>query len=182
MRLIILLGLLALLLPIRAMEVSGVRVPPAAEVGGQPLELRGAGLLRWKLLVRIYVAAFYLPASVTAAQVLDEQPKRIAFHYQRGFSAEDLVAATNATITRGMDEATRTALQPHLDAFNALYPAVQEGDVMDIDYVPGVGTSLSLNGIQRGTVADPAFARALFAIWLGDKAVDDGLKRALLAR
>jgi hypothetical protein len=182
MRLTILMGLLILALPVTAMEVAGVHVPPSVAVGTQALDLRGAALLRWKLLVRIYVAAFYLPASVTAAQALDEQPKRIAFHYQRGFSAEDLVAATNATITRGLDEATRTALQPHLDAFNALYPAVQEGDVMAIDYEPGVGTTLYLNGTRRGTVPGSAFARALFAIWLGDQAVDDGLKRALLGR
>ncbi len=162
---------------VHAQEVAGVRLPTVAEVGGQPLPLRGADLLRWKWVVKIYVAALYLP---TTAEALADGPKRIAFHYRRGFTAEQLAEATSKTIVRGLDPTVASALSTELTAFNGLYRAVKEGDVMTIDYQPGTGTTLGLNGTQLGTVPGASFARALFAIWLGDHAVDDDLKAALL--
>jgi Chalcone isomerase-like len=165
---------------VQALEVSGVRLPTTARVGEQDLALRGADLLRWKWVVKIYVAALYLPPQLTRAQALDEGTRRIAFHYRRGFTAEQLVEATNGTITRGLDPAVATAIKPQLDAFNALYRPVKEGDVMAIDYQVGVGTTMRLNNVVIGTVPGADFARALFAIWLGDQAVDDDLKDALL--
>lgn len=163
-----------------ALEISGVHVPPTARVGEQDLALRGADLLRWKWVVKIYVAALYLPPQQTKAQVLDDGPRRIAFHYRRGFTAEQLVEATNGTITRGLDPLVAKAITPELTAFNALYRPVKEGDVMAIDYQTGVGTTMRLNDVVIGTVQGAAFARALFAIWVGDQAVDDDLKEALL--
>lgn len=163
-----------------ALEVSGVQVPASAQVGGRDLPLRGADLLRWKWVVKIYVAALYLPADLDHAQALTDGPRRIAFHYRRGFTAEQLVEATNTTIVRGLDAAAVTAIDPELKAFNALYRPVVEGDVMAIDYQPGVGTTMRLNEVVIGTVPGAAFARALFAIWVGDQAVDDDLKQALL--
>lgn len=166
--------------PLPALEVSGVRLPTTARVGEEDLALRGADLLRWKWVVKIYVAALYLPSQLASAQALDDGPRRIAFHYCRAFTAEQLVEATNATITRGLDPTVATAITPELTAFNALYRPVKEGDVMAIDYQPGVGTTMRLNEVVIGTVPGAAFARALFAIWLGDQAVDDDLKEALL--
>ena len=184
LRLVVLFGLVIPCwfsgIALQAVEVSGVRVPTTARVGDQDLALRGADLLRWKWVVKIYVAALYLPPQVTGAQVLDDGPRRIAFHYRRGFTAEQLVEATNATITRGLAPAAVTAITPALTAFNALYRPVVEGDVMAIDYQPGVGTSMRMNDAVVGTVPGADFARALFAIWVGDQAVDDDLKDALL--
>lgn len=163
-----------------ALEVSGVQVPASAQVGGRDLSLRGADLLRWKWLVKIYVAALYLPAELDRAQALADGPRRIAFHYRRGFTTEQLVEATNTTIVRGLDAAAVTAIEAELKAFNALYRPVVEGDVMAIDYQPGVGTTMRLNDVVIGTVPGAVFARALFAIWVGEQAVDDDLKQALL--
>lgn len=163
-----------------AVEVAGVRLPTTADVAGQELALRGADLLRWKWVVKIYVAALYLPSHITTTRVLEDIPRRIDFHYRRGFTAAQLVEATNATITRGMSPEAAKTIQPALTAFNALYQAVKEGDVMTIDYVPGSGTGMRLNGILLGTVPGAEFARALFAIWIGDQAVDEDLKSALL--
>ncbi len=171
---------LGALLPLQALEVSGVRLPTTARVGEQDLTLRGADLLRWKWVVKIYVAALYLPPQLARTKVLDDGPRRIAFHYRRGFTAEQLVEATNGTITRGLDPLVAKAITPELTAFNALYRPVKEGDVMVIDYQPTIGTTLALNGVVVGTVPGAAFARALFAIWVGDQAVDDDLKEALL--
>ncbi|MDP3610346.1 MAG: chalcone isomerase family protein, partial [Rubrivivax sp.] len=57
------------------------------------------------------------------------------------------------------------------------------GDNFSIDYVPGVGTSVLVNGKAQGEpVKEPEFFNALLRIWLGPKPADESLKAALLGR
>jgi Chalcone isomerase-like len=168
---------------LQSAEVAGVRLEAAAKVGEHTLTLRGADLLRWKWIVKIYVAALYVPANTKTSEILGEIPRRIEFHYRRGFTAEQLVEATNGTINRGRDDKAIAAIAAEVAAFNALYPAVVEGDVMAIEYLPGVGTTMRINNVARGAaVVGAEFSKALFAIWVGDNAVDDDLKTALLGK
>jgi len=51
--------------------------------------------------------------------------------------------------------------------------------VLAFDFVDG-GTRVSLNGQAKGTIAGDAFNKALFNAWLGDKPVQDDLKKAML--
>jgi hypothetical protein len=46
--------------------------------------------------------------------------------------------------------------------------------------VPQRGTTLTLNGVDLGTIPGADFARAVFSIWLGERPIDRGFKRALL--
>ncbi len=178
-RLLVVLSVLAVN-PVQALEIAGVRLASASTVGGQALALRGAELLRWKWLVKIYVAALYLPPELRAAEALGEVPRRLEFHYRHELTAAQLVEATNRTITKGRSGPAVAAIAAEVKAFNTFYPAVAKGDVMAIDYEPSVGTTMRVNGIVRGTVPGADFARALFAIWIGDHAVDGNLKAALL--
>jgi len=45
---------------------------------------------------------------------------------------------------------------------------------------PGRGAQFYFNGRLAGEVADPAFARAFFAIWLDQRTTEPGLRRVLL--
>jgi hypothetical protein len=183
LRIIVLMSLGVAPTLLQSAEVAGVRLEAAAKAGEHMLTLRGADLLRWKWIVKIYVAALYVPASTKTAEILGETPRRIEFHYRRGFTAEQLVEATNGTINRGRDAKAVAAIATEVAAFNALYPAVVEGDVMAIEYLPGIGTTMLINNVVRGSaVAGAEFAKALFAIWVGDNAVDDDLKEALLGK
>jgi hypothetical protein len=59
---------------------------------------------------------------------------------------------------------------------------VEPGDRYSLTYVPGVGTELARNGEPLGVVPGAEFSSALFAIWLGDEALDEPLREQLLAR
>jgi hypothetical protein len=63
--------------------------------------------------------------------------------------------------------------------FNAVKTA-KPGDVILLDYVPGSGTRVVVNGEAKGTVAGEEFNRALLRIWLGDQPADASLKKAML--
>ena len=56
------------------------------------------------------------------------------------------------------------------------------GDRYSLTYIPGKGTTLSLNGVPKGTVDGADFAAALFSIWLGPNPIDSNFKQALLGK
>jgi hypothetical protein len=57
------------------------------------------------------------------------------------------------------------------------------GENFSVDFVPGVGTSVLVNGKPQGEpVREVEFFNALMSIWLGPKPADDGLKAALLGQ
>ncbi len=59
--------------------------------------------------------------------------------------------------------------------------SLKKGDVLFLDWVPGVGMTSSLNGKQLGaTITEAGFYNVLLKIWLGDKPVDTSLKPQLL--
>lgn len=174
--LLLLLGWLSL----SAADIDGVIVPATVTVAGQELPLRGADLLRWNWIVKIYVASAWLP--VGAADPLTATPARLGFTYRRSFTAEDLAKATRATIVAGRTEAEVAALQAPLERWNAAYTAVQEGDVLTIDHLPGGTAVLAINGQERLRLTDPGFAQALVGIWLGPATFDADLRDAMLGR
>ncbi len=72
------------------------------------------------------------------------------------------------------------SLQQRLNDFNHLFRTVARGDVIVLDYVPGKGTSVSINNELQGTVPGHDFNQALLKVWLGDEPADDDLKEAML--
>lgn len=62
-----------------------------------------------------------------------------------------------------------------------LFPDVRAGDRILGSYRPG-GAVFFLNGAWLGEIADPAFARQFFAIWLDERTRAPGLRAALLRR
>ena len=57
----------------------------------------------------------------------------------------------------------------------------KEKSIITIDFVPGSGTRVALNGAQKGkTIGGDEFYSALLRIWLGDKPVDRELKSGML--
>ncbi len=57
----------------------------------------------------------------------------------------------------------------------------QKGSVIQLDYVPGQGTHITLGGKALGrTLRARTSTRALLKIWLGEHPSDNALKRDLL--
>ena len=167
-----------------ALEVAGVKLPDTAQVGNANLQLNGAGI-RTKLFFKIYVAALYLPQRQKAADtvVAEEREHRVALHILRELSSAKLLGAFNDAIEANHSAAELSALEPQLRQMAQIFDTVKEvkpGDVISLDYLPGSGTQISVNGTARGTIAGLAFNRALLRIWLGNKPAQDDLKKELL--
>ena len=173
-------ALLAPARPAAAAEIDGQTFPDSAVVAGRTLRLHGVGHLIYRVFFTAYCSALYLAPGTAAGDALKDVPKRLDLHYFYAISAADFVKATDATIGADISAATLAAIRPQVDALNRLYVDMKPGDRYALSYAPGVGTTLSRNGTDLGTVPGADFAQALFAIWLGGHAIDARLRTALL--
>ena len=185
----ILLICLALLLMVSvhsaaSREVAGVLLPESVISGSEPLVLNGAGL-RKKFFIKVYVGALYLPAKVTTVKQILDNPggKRIVMSFlYKEVSAEKLVDGWNESFAGNSSANEMKSLQDRINQFNSLFTTVHKGDEIWLDYLPGKGTEMRLNGTLKGSVPGEDFSRALLKIWLGDKPADKNLKDAMLRK
>jgi len=173
---------LALLGNANAKEIEGVRFADEIHAGPATLRLSDVGLMRYRYVIKAYVAALYLGESARPTDVLADAAKRLEIEYFYGIPAAGFVNATNEGIAANVSPETLARLRPRIDRLNLLYRDVKPGDRYALTYVPGVGTELALNGTTLGTIEGADFAAAVFAIWLGPKAIDESLKAQLLGR
>ncbi|MBI5007411.1 MAG: chalcone isomerase family protein [Nitrosomonadales bacterium] len=167
-----------------AFEVAGVKLSDTVQVGSQALVLNGAGI-RSKLFFKIYVGALYLPQKQASAEAIiaDEREHRVALHIVRDLGSDKLLSAFNEAIEANHSKEELAVLDGQLKQMAQIFNAVKEvkpGDVITLDYLPAGGTQISVNGAARGTIAGAAFNRALLRIWLGNKPVQDDLKKEML--
>jgi len=166
-------------------EIEGVTFEESLSAGGTELSLHGMGLLRYRIFIKAYVAALYLAESFdrepTPSAVLADVPRRLEIEYRWAIPARDFAKVTIEGISRNTDGAGFERLRDRIARLNAIYEDIEPGDRYALTYAPGVGTELARNGRRLGVIEGADFSSALFAIWLGERAPDDSLRRQLLA-
>jgi hypothetical protein len=182
------LGALALAtsLAAPAAEVAGIRFEEHVRIAdGQPeLVLNGVGI-RTKFFVKVYAAGLYLPkrAGSTGAILQLPGPKRVRMHFIHSeVAAEKIRDAWTDGFRENLSDAEYAALADRIERFNGLFPTLKAGDVVDVDYIPGSGTAVRLNGDTRGIIPGEDFYPATLRIWLGDSPAHRGLKKAMLGQ
>jgi len=176
--------LLASCAGVQAKELEGVMVQETVVMDdGRELHLNGAGV-RSKFFFDIYVIALYLEHQVnTVDQVLAEDGrKRVAMHFLYDKVERDkLVAAWDEGFVGNTGAGELRVLQPRIEQFNSLFRDAVKGDIIILDYVPGIGTKVLINNEEQGVTPGKDFNDALLRIWLGEKPVTKDLKKELLA-
>ena len=169
-----------------AIELNSVQVPDTVKLGTADLVLNGAGL-RTRAIFKVDVGALYLPEKKTsAADVLTlKGAKRVAMHLLRDLTAEQVAGALD-NMGDNLSGAEHEKLKPQIDELKATMEAVgeaKEKSIITIDFVPGSGTRVALNGAQKGKIiAGEELYSALLRIWIGDKPVDRALKSGMLGQ
>jgi len=182
-RLIVILALMLSSAPALAREVAGVALPETVTLGTTPaLVLNGAGT-RSKFFIKVYVGALYLPARTRdAGAVLHHTgPVSMRMHFVHSeVSREKLVKAWNEGFEGNLDAAERARLSARIARFNALFQTAHKGDAIRLDYLPGHGTTVTINNEPRGVIEGEDFMQAWLRIWLGQHPADADLKQGLL--
>ena len=165
-----------------ARKIAGVDVPPSVTIDNKVLVLNGAGI-RKKLFIKVYVGALYLTGKrTTTGQILaDPGAKSIVMNFlYKEVSAKRTVDGWNKGFADNSTAKEVKALQERINQFNSLFSTVYKGDEIRLDYLPGEGTQVRLNGVLKGSVPGEDFSRAVLKIWLGSKPADANLKDAML--
>jgi hypothetical protein len=166
-------------------EHAGVKYPSTVAVAGQNLRLNGSGI-RYRFVVKVYTAGLYLQgrAATPEAVIAAPGPKRLHVVMLRDIDANEL----GKLFTRGMqDNVSRADFAASIpgtlrmaDIFQA-QKRLSAGDNFSVDWVPGRGTTVLVNGQPQGEpIREPEFFNALMMIWLGPRPADVALKDALL--
>lgn len=168
-----------------AAEVAGVKLDDTIRVANQDLKLNGAGI-RYKAIFKVYVAGLYLAEKKSTVADVMSVPgaRRVVIVPLRDISNEDFGRAFMSGIQKNSDKAEKAKMIMQLQRFGEMFAAIPElrkGDVLTVDWVPGTGTVININGKKS---ADPypdiAFYNAILKIWLGDSPADSRLKPLLL--
>ncbi|GIZ53232.1 chalcone isomerase family protein [Noviherbaspirillum aridicola] len=168
-----------------AAEIAGVRLDDAVRVANEDLRLNGAGI-RYKAIFKVYVAGLYLAEKKTTVPAVLAAPgaKRVSIVMLRDVSNEEFGRGFMSGITQNSDRNETAKLVAQLQKFGEIFAAIPElkkGDMLTVDWVPGSGTLIHLNGRKISEVLpDASFYNAILRIWLGDKPIDSRLKPALL--
>jgi len=165
-------------------EIAGVKLDDKTQLESRELLLNGAGV-RKRVIFNVYVIGLYLPEkkSDPSAVLGLAGPKRAAIYMLRDVAADRFIEALVEGLRENTAEAEYKALEPRVQELArtmAELKQAKKGMTISLDWT-GSATQLMVNGNPAGKpLAGEDFYRALLRIWLGDKPVQDDLKKSLL--
>ncbi|TFH40220.1 MAG: hypothetical protein E4G96_07895 [Chrysiogenales bacterium] len=182
---------IGLLLILSALVISfGITDGFAFKLGGQEMVRNGSGNRTKSIFGTLYYATLWLPASLqgkSGSQIIDaNQPMMMVLTLDSGLiTRERFVEATSEGF--GKAEAAGYST-PKKKAFLDQFGKVKfsKGDVISLTYANGaLSTSIRFKADGKkeslGAIAGLDLKKALFAIWLGPKPIQESLKKSLLA-
>ena len=163
-----------------ALTVEDITFQESVSIDNKQVPIRGAALLRWLKIFKVYVAALYLPENGSPDDVLADIPKRLEISYLVSIPGPDFGKGAEAILERNNSPNELARLRSRIDKLNAVYRDVKPGDRYALTYVPGQGTELSYNGRPLITIEGADFAAAYFGIWLGKDPIDLEMRSRLI--
>ncbi len=113
------------------------------------------------------------------AQRFDQHAAALELTYLRAFASADIAARSITEMRRSADISPAQAAQWQKD-MQRVFPDIKPGDRLLGIHKPGVGASFWFNGQAVGEIADAAFARLFFGIWLSPQTSEPAMRKALL--
>lgn len=156
-------------------------------VAGVELRLNGTGV-RQVAWFKGYLAALYLvaPATTAAQAVAQPGPKRIHLRMLQEVPAVEFSKAVRKGVARNVAPAQLGALNERLERFVKQIDAlgkVRVKDVVDLDFEPGRGLTMTVNASLRGEpIAGEDFFAAVLRSFVGDVPYDEKMRAGLLGR
>lgn len=171
-----------LALPVQAQEVAGVRLDKTVTVNNHTLKLNGYGI-RKKFFVKVYIGSLYsenrLPSAAEALKDTGGKLIRMNFLHSK-VEKEKIIDAFNEGFASNAPEMVTSAeVKKFLSLFSNDF---SRGDVVDLVLGGDGMVSARHNGKALGSIASARLAKAVLAIYLGDKPADDALKNGMLGK
>jgi len=164
-------------------KVNGIIMPNIVKLDGKYLKINGAGV-REKMFLDLYIGALYLQNKTNNANDIINANELMAIKL-RVISGMVTRENMEEAIREGFKKATKGDTKSLDSKINDLINkgfagVIEKGDVFDLEYVPGKGTTLKKNKKILITIPGLEFKKALFGIWLCDQPADSNLKKKML--
>jgi len=174
--------------PAHAVEIEGVKIDDTVVLsrGGPELVLNGAGVRRKLAFIDVYVGSLYLAKKISdnEAVLADPGPKRVSMHIlSNEVTAADLISSMNNALDANLVPHEHALIEKRMRDLNNMMSSIKvikKGSVVLLDYIPEVGTRVTVNGEEKMTIPGEDFFRAMLTIWIGNKPVDGRLRDAML--
>ncbi len=169
----------------RALEIQGVTLPPTSQVGGETLQLNGAGLRTFSLLmipIKIYVASLYTPTAIrTDSGIMSSLgPMEFDFTFLRAVNQSDVTKAWESQFAESVSY-TYPGYARDRDTFIAMFGPLQNLGVEKVQLL-GTNTVIFDQGTKKGTIPGRDFQKSFLSLWFGSNPVATDLKNDLLGR
>lgn len=169
-------------------ELGGVKIEPTAQVANAPaLTLNGAGL-RMVGSNKVTVTQVYALKRFSSMEEFLSMPgpKRFVVTYLREFPGGIPYKNLSRGIEDNLPKNSRSLLIPSLMRLSDALASVKRiapGDQMTVDWVPGVGSVVSMQGRQLlDPLPSPELFQGYVAMWIGAAPLDAAVKGALLGQ
>lgn len=165
-----------------ALDISGVHFDDHVTLDGTSLVLNGAGIRHVTIFgIEVYAAGLYVPSRThDATAVLDPSHAReLVAVIKRDVGRDQIGPAFREAIERAAGSHL-PELRTEIAAFAAWLPAMREHDRLTVAYTPASGLVVSATSEPTSFHGSAGLAAAVFGMWLGEHAVEDSLRAALL--
>jgi hypothetical protein len=159
--------------------------PGTAKVADTELQLNGVGM-RAAFIYKVYAAGLYLPKKATSGPdvIAEAGPKRLQVRMLMNGPSDEFAKAFTGGIAKRTPPDRVAAMKDRIDAFDRTLRTVgdvKKGDVVNLDFTPEVGLTMTLNGKSYGKPVPGAdLYAALLGIFVGDRPVDKEMKVGML--
>lgn len=187
-RLIVFLLLLFAVGPILAQEIAEPKTGVKFAAKDQGASLLGVGLrTKTMLKVKVYAIGLYVADSTLAGPLKGKaaSPDLYRELVAGDFSKNVVMKFVRDVSTSQIRDAFRESLGnagPKAQEWINYFSEIRSGQEIVISWVPGTGLQTKVAGADKPVINDKAFASSVFGIWLGDKPIQDDLKKALVSR
>jgi hypothetical protein len=179
---------LFLAVPASSQDVTEPKSGTKFAAKDEDMSLLGVGLrTRTIAKVKVYAIGLYVADSALAGPlkgkagtpdlyrelVSGDFKKKIVMKFLRDLSADQIRDAFRDSLKGG---------GPNADVWVSYFTDVRTGQEAVIAWTPGVGLETRASGLNKPPLKDTALAAAVFGIWLGDKPVQDDIKKDLVSR
>lgn len=142
------------------------------------LQLTGTAT-RSKFFVNVYAVAHYMqdPSKGKKDAVFDEildakKAKALVFEWVHDASQQKVKDGLIESFRKTLSEKEYATFTPQIDQFIGYYAAnMKPGDKQALRWFPDGTLEVEYNGQVKGTIKDPAFAKAVWNVWIGPKSV-----------
>jgi len=156
------------------------------------MSLLGVGLrTRTMLKVKVYAIGLYVSDAALSGPLAPHKGKTTSPAFYRDLTAGDFAKQVTMKFLRGLSadqirDAFRDSLtgadKARTETFLGYFGDTKPGEEYVIRWTPGAGLETTVTGQPKPPIDDKAFASAVFGIWLGDKPVQEDIKKDLVAR